>query len=117
MLGDTPLEEITVKDPRARFIATYKPATTERQARLEGLRLAQCSGACTPIGGGLLVDDLHYRRSMPLVENSTYLLRSIVYGYSDVLVAFRVVRRDRDGSVILAWKLLNQYWAPSLKRK
>jgi hypothetical protein len=117
MLGDTSLEQITAKDPRAQFIATYKPATTERQARVEGLRFAPCWGSCTPIGGGLVIDGLHYRRSIPLVENSTYLLRSIVYYYSDVLVAFRVVRRDQDGSVIIAWKLLNRYRVPSLKRK
>jgi hypothetical protein len=117
MFGDTPLEQITAKDPRAHFIATYKPATTERQARVEGLRFAPCWGSCTPTGGGLLIDGLHYRRSMPLVENSTYLLRSIVYYYSDVLVAFRVVRRDQDGSVIIAWKLLKDYKAPTLKRK
>jgi len=117
MLGDTPLEPITAKDPLAHFIATYKPATTERQSRVESLRFAPCWGSCTPIGGGLVIDGLHYRSSVPLVENSTYLLRSIAYDYSDVLVAFRVVRRDQDGSAIIAWKLLKEYRVPALKRK
>jgi len=117
MLGDVPLEPMTAKDSFAHFIATYKPATTEQQARVEGLRFAPCWGPCTPIGGGLLIDGLHYRKNIPLVENSTYLLRSIVYYYSDVLVAFRVVRKDHDGSVIIAWKLLKEYMVPALKRE
>ena len=46
--------------------------------------------------------------------NTTYLLRSINYGESDVLVALRVVRKDTDGSVIIVWKLLKKYSAPEL---
>jgi hypothetical protein len=47
---------------------------------------------------------------------ATYILRSIDYSESDVLVAFRVVRRDTDGSVIIAWKLLRKYAVPQLAR-
>jgi len=48
--------------------------------------------------------------------NTTYLLRSIDYGTSDVLVAFRVFRKDSDGGLIIAWKLLNKFPKPELAR-
>ena len=53
---------------------------------------------------------------LPVAVNGTYLLRSIDYSTSDVLVAFKVVRKDSDGSVILAWKLLKKYPVPQLAR-
>lgn len=54
------------------------------------------------------------RSSLPARVNDTYLLRSISYSESDTLVAFRVVRQDEDGSLIIAWKLLKQYPPPDL---
>jgi hypothetical protein len=47
---------------------------------------------------------------------ATYLLRSINFERSDVLVALKVVRQDTDGSVIIAWKLLQKYPVPKLPR-
>ena len=35
---------------------------------------------------------------------------------ADVLVALKVVRQDTDGSLIIAWKLLQKYPAPKLAR-
>jgi hypothetical protein len=43
-------------------------------------------------------------------------LRSINYSDSDVLVAFRVLRKDTDGSLIIAWKMLKEYPVPDLAR-
>jgi len=53
---------------------------------------------------------------LPVKVNTTYLLRSINYVASDVLVAFRVVRKDSDGSIIIIWKLLKNYPRPKLAR-
>jgi hypothetical protein len=60
------------------------------------------------------MDGALYRSRLPLEIGATYLLRSIVYRESDVLVAFRTVREDTDGSVIIAWKLLKKYPVPEL---
>jgi hypothetical protein len=65
---------------------------------------------------GMMLDGFHYQRSVPVQVNSTYLLRSIAYHTGDVLVAFKLVRQDTDGSVIIAWKLLKRYPTPELKR-
>jgi hypothetical protein len=46
---------------------------------------------------------------VPVQLNSTYVLRSIDSGSSDVLVAFKVVRIDSDESAIILWKLLKKF--------
>lgn len=105
-LGDQPLEQITLEDLRVHSLASYIPPRPESEARREYRRLGSKEG--------LTFDAQLYRRSLPVQESSTYLLRSISYSRSDVLVAFRVIRKDEDGSVVIAWKLLKRYSAPKL---
>jgi hypothetical protein len=108
-LGDLPLEEITVDHPSAHFLAAYDPPSEEPKARLEHRRFAD--------DPGVIVDNELYQTRKPVEVGTTYLVRSIVYHRSDVLVAFRVFRKDTDGSVIVAWKLLKNYPKPELARK
>jgi hypothetical protein len=103
-LGDRPLEGITLDNSGARFIAQYAPPGRERAARSEFRRFQ----------AGVKIEGVLYRSRLPLEIGATYLLRSIVYRESDVLVAFRTVREDADGSVIIAWKLLKKYPVPEL---
>jgi len=56
-----------------------------------------------------LINGQLYNTGLPIQVNSTYLLRATDRRSSDVLVAFRVVREDVDGSVTLAWKLLKEF--------
>ena len=107
-IGDVPLEQITLADTRAKDIAAYRPSGSELKARTDSRRLSSREG--------MTFDGFRYRNRAPVQENSTYLLRSIGYRTSDVLVAFRLVRQDTDGSVIIAWKLLKRYHTPELKR-
>jgi hypothetical protein len=55
-------------------------------------------------------------RTLPMKLNSTYVVRSLNYRESDVLVAFRVVRIDADRSAIVLWKLLKKFPAPQVAR-
>ena len=48
--------------------------------------------------------------------NSTYLLRAIDYERSDVLVVFRVVEVDSEGTPLILWKRLKSYSTPPLVR-
>src|ERR1700720_3405498 len=98
-VGDVPLETATLEHPGARFIASYKSAGEEPRARVEQRRF----------GTGITVDGFNYKTHLPVAVNTTYLLRSIYYSESDVLVVFRVVRQDADGSVIIVWKLLKKF--------
>ena len=57
-----------------------------------------------------------YKSHLPVKLGSTFLVRSINYDYTDVLVAFQVVRKDTDGSLIIAWKMLKRFPKPELVR-
>lgn len=104
-LGDVPLDEIMLKDPRAHFLAEYEPPSSDPKARCEFRRFRD----------GETIEGRLYKRTLPVQAGSTYLVRSIVYNESDVLVAFRVARRDDDGSVIIAWKLLKDFHSRPLR--
>jgi hypothetical protein len=105
-LGHVPLDSITRNDPRIRFMVDYKAPSQESAARSEYRRFQK----------GLAVDGYRYTSSLPVSVNATYILRSINYSQSDVLVAFRVVRKDSDSSIIILWKLLGHYPSPQLAR-
>jgi hypothetical protein len=106
-LGDIPLEEVTGDGEAAQFLSTFAAPTAEPKAR-EQQRKA---------GAGFQVGALTYRSRSPALADNTYLLRSINYELSDVLIAFRVVRKDADGSMILLWKRLHEFSKPQLERE
>ena len=105
-LGDVPLDEISTDYPRVLSLLNYAAARDEPQARVEQRQVQL----------GRIMDGGTYKARLPVNLGSTVLLRSINYGDSDVLVAFRVVRKDTDGSVIIAWKLLRKFPKPELMR-
>lgn len=102
-LGELPLETVT-SDLRTEFMRAYKAPRREADARNEFRRFHS----------GVTVNGQTYRSRLPIQVGATYLLRSINYRESDVLVAFRVVREDTDGSVIIAWRLLKRFGTPRL---
>ena len=106
-LGDTPLQSVTLTTTAVQFLAEHTPPTEEPAARIEQRKW----------GSGTTIEGSRYGEQVPLVENTTYAIRSIEYGGSDVLVAFRVVRVDpEDDSAIILWKLLKKYPTPLLAR-
>lgn len=105
-LGDVPIESISATDPRFVFMSTYRPSPLEPEARAEFVKFRS----------GVTVDGFTYRRTTNAKAQNTYLVRSIDFRMSDLLVAFRVTRFDGDGSAIIAWKLLKSFPTPELKR-
>jgi hypothetical protein len=105
-LGDVPLAGVTRETFGVRRLAEFEPPASEPKAREEQRRSAE----------GFQSEGFTYRRRLPVRLDDTYALRSIDYDRSDVLVAFRVVRKDSDGSVVLLWKLLKKYSKPRLER-
>ena len=103
-LGDVDLNDLTLTDARVAFLATYNPPQNEPGARVEQNRALY----------GFSLSGMTYKRSLPLNVGSTYLVRSIVYRHSDLLVAFKVTRQENDGSVIILWKQLKKYKTPTL---
>lgn len=107
LIDEVPLENVTPELPPAAFLLAYNPPSEEAAVRQE----VQSFG-----GAGKTIDGVAYRNRLPVQVNATYLLRSISYRDSDVLVAFRVLRKDTDNSIVLAWKLLKRFPKPELTR-
>lgn len=105
-LGDVPLESIDLNTPTVIPLATYKPANYDADARLEQRRFSL----------GADIDGVKVTRLLPMRLNSTYLLRAVNYDESDVLVAFKVVEIDSDGSPLILWKRLKRYSTPQYFR-
>jgi len=105
-VDDIPLQEITTENPLASVMASYEPATVLSKARIEQHKVSQ----------GFEINGVRFRDRVDAVAGNTYLLRSVNYETSDVLVCFQVVRKDNDGSMILTWKLLKKFDTPKLER-
>ena len=114
-LGDTPLEPIVATDPRAAFSFNYTAPRKEYEARIEQ-RKFRFVFAHNGDTGGVTVDGVLYRKNLPMKVNHTYLLRSISYDKSDLLVALRVVSISDDGGLTIAWKILKEFTPTKLLR-
>ncbi|HEX8720295.1 MAG TPA: hypothetical protein VF736_06620 [Pyrinomonadaceae bacterium] len=116
-LGDAPLEEVSKETEAVRFMADFKPPSAEAEARArrdEFMRVVVRASEGRSVRG-LQVGGWTYSGVVPAEVGHTYALRSINYESSDVLVAFRVLRRDDNGSVVLLWKTLKGYRTPTLR--
>ena len=102
VIGDAPVDGITLDRPGVSYLAALNTPTTESEAREQQQRSST----------GFEADGFFYKDSLPVVVNTTYALRSTGYTQSDILVAFRVTRQEADGSLILAWKMLKKFFGP-----
>jgi hypothetical protein len=105
-LGGVTLEDVTTETPGVGPLAEFDAPADTSKAREQYARSMT----------GFEVDGLAYRREAALAVENTYVVRSVNYGESDVLAAFRVVRKDSDGSVVLLWKMLKEFPKPELLR-
>ena len=106
-LGDIPLSEINKTTKGVAYLSGYIPPTDEADAREENKK------GWRP---GFEVDGVTYLNRVPAAAGHTYVIRSVNLDRSDVLVAFRVYRKDADRSYIIFWKLLEQFEKPILNR-
>jgi len=104
-LGDTPLESVSLENPSVQYLATLVTPTVEPEAREQQRRSSN----------EIVIGANRYKNRLP-ATGGTFILRSVNYDNSDVLVAFRIVRRDNDGSLILLWKKLREFPTPFLTR-
>jgi hypothetical protein len=103
-LGKVQLDKVTLEHEGVKFLASYVPPSAEPEARAEFQRARS----------GINKAGFGYKSTLPVLANNTYVLRSINYRRSDVLVALRVVRMEGDASVLLLWKLLKRFSTPEL---
>jgi len=105
-LGDAPLESVSIEDPSVQYLAAFVTPTAEPEAREQQRRSST----------GIVVGANRFKNRLPATIGGSYILRSVNYDSSDVLVAFRIVRQDTDGSLILLWKKLREFPTPFLTR-
>lgn len=123
-IGDVPLEKIDLQTAGVKFLNDFNAEADEEKFKETAGQLKV----------GIEKDGFQYRSSSNVKTDSTYVLRSTAYKgkilrsfdgiiyyneldwdkRKDVIVAFRVVRRDADKSVTILWKELKSRDAPKL---
>jgi hypothetical protein len=106
-LGDVAIEDVTVDRKEAKLLVDLVAPQKEKAAR----QYQEMSES------GFDLDGVFYRNWAWAEVNTTYLLRTINYDRSDLLVAFRTVREEPDGSFVILWKILKKNPTPSFKMK
>ena len=106
-LGDVALESVSVDRKEAKFLVELVSPNIEPIAR----KYQNMSSS------GFDLDDVFYRNCVPAENNTTYLQRTIHYGSADLLVAFRTVREEPDGSFVILWKILKKNPITFLKKQ
>jgi hypothetical protein len=104
-LSEMSLADVTKETNAVVFLAGYKPPTAMPEVRAEQRKARNYEA-----------EGIVYKESVPAVVGKTYVLRSINFDESDVLVAFKVLRKDTDGSLIIFWKLIEQFEKPIIDR-
>jgi hypothetical protein len=131
-LGDVSLESVSPTSAGVKFLLDFMPENQIGEAKKQFTQITR--GIEAP-------DGYKYTNSLKADENTTYALRIVAYrskisnrGLSekitaddlkfinlnyadkrrDLTVAFRVVRRDEDGSVTILWKEINRKDSPQI---
>lgn len=104
-LGDVPLEGVSLKTAGVDYLHGLARPRNRSEAMLQSKRN----------GEGFKAGDVTYYSVLRAVPGSTYVLRSVAEGRADILIAFRVCRKDADGSLIILWRRLKKDSAPVLK--
>jgi hypothetical protein len=107
LLGDVPLEAVTLDSKEVGYLHKLVPLTTYQDIMAQGEEHIRRLRA-----GGMI-----YSSTMDALLDNTYVLRSTTSGKADILVAFRVIREDADGSLHILWKKLAGYPVTTLKGK
>lgn len=107
-IGTVDLQTITLKSKALTFLKSYKPKHVLAEIKEQNKILKK----------GIDFNNFTYSNSASVKPNSTYVLRSVAYRLKedqqvsnfgkgiDSFVAFKIIGREDDGSLILLWKEL-----------
>lgn len=130
-IGDVPIERASLDLPGAKFLVDLKPDASIGEAEQNHQKFSF----------GTKMDGFDYSNRVVPSENTTYLIRNIAYRLSnslgpikpnsplielkfksldldsraDVVVAFRIIRKDQYDGLTIVWKQLSRTDAPKLK--
>ena len=122
-LGDVLLENVQTDTKGLEYLIRFEPSGEVHEATRQN----------TTIADGVSDGAFVYRKFLPAVAGHTYVIRSVAfrgkvprehYGTKyneldfdkrkDITVAFRVVRRDFNGTVTIVWRILQAKQSPVL---
>ena len=105
-LGDISLDLVTEQNSTIQLLMNYNPANhDEPSARKQQDEISNNNLMMNGINFPARIGKFHV--------GETFGLRSVQFDRTDTLIAIQVVRIDKDGSVILAWKKLMSFQVPS----
>jgi hypothetical protein len=104
-LGEISLADVGEKTKGFNFLIEYQPPAHILDARIEQEK-----------SRGFDFEGTNFKNRLPAIVGHNYLLRAVTYDEADVMVAFKVQRKDADGSLIIFWKLIKQFDKPILIR-
>lgn len=102
-LGNIPLSDAIVETPEVAFLLKYKAPINILDARVEQRKAHQYE-----------TDAFTLRNRFPVSIGHAFVLRAISFRDADILVAFKVMRKDTDGSLIIFWKKIADFDKPQL---
>lgn len=105
-IGELNLENLDLKSDAFKFLIDFKPRRTK----------SEFSAQKSELDAGINENGFLYSTSAPVKLNNTYALRTIAYykkrhdyrWNKDLLIAFKVVGQEQDGSIIILWKKLKE---------
>jgi hypothetical protein len=100
-LGRRGLIDLDSSSPEANYFLSYKPPQYEKDFHNEYITVH-----------GRQIDELRLYRYLPAISGHAYLLRAISWNESDTVVAFQVLKIDKDGSATIAWKKVADFGKP-----
>lgn len=103
---EIPLSKITEQNKNLSFLINYRPPTIESEARNEYRKA----------GKGFDANGASYKKQISAIVGHAYVLRAVSFDEADTLVAFKVYRKDTDGSLIIFWKNIENFETPKLER-
>lgn len=106
-LGDVPIETVTPETEGVTGLTNILPPADHLEASVLSRRNR----------AGFEMDKFSYGSALPVTSNTTYVLRSTSNRRADLLVAFRVLRVDPEGSLTILWHKLKSYPKPMWKRR
>jgi hypothetical protein len=106
-LGNVALEEVTLQQSAVQALTALMPAT-QYQDFIHQVQQARA---------GFQIASHRYQSSIPARADTTYVMRAINYKKADVIVVFRVVQQDADGSLHILWRQLKTFSPAELKGK
>lgn len=130
-LGNIDLENVSLSSEGINFLINFKPETEILKAKNQYSEIAK----------GVKFDNYNYTNSVKITENKTYAMRSIAYKYDlnklddlivkqgtddikyralkrdkrdDSIIAFRIIRKEGDGTITVLWRRLSNQEAPKI---